>query len=149
MKKAPKGHSLHSAFTMIELIFVIIILGVLAAVALPKFADSKNQAEIANGRAEVSSIRTAIINERQSRLILGESQYITALSVSPYSKLFEGNGTSQLLTYGLAPGNWARVDDTNYTFTVDGVATNFSYFPNDNGKFTCVSGTADCDKLVN
>lgn len=34
------------AFTMIELIFVIIILGVLAAVAIPKFVGVSNQAKI-------------------------------------------------------------------------------------------------------
>lgn len=34
------------AFTILELVFVIIILGILAAIALPKFSSSKDEAEI-------------------------------------------------------------------------------------------------------
>ena len=35
------------AFTMIELIFVIVILGILASVALPRLAATREDAEIA------------------------------------------------------------------------------------------------------
>lgn len=35
MKKAPQEYSLHSAFTMLELVFVIVIIGILAAVIIP------------------------------------------------------------------------------------------------------------------
>ena len=35
MKKAPQEYSLHSAFTMIELVFVIVIIGILATVIIP------------------------------------------------------------------------------------------------------------------
>ena len=41
-----KGIQSNSGFTMIELIFVIVIMGILAAVALPKFAGIQGQAEI-------------------------------------------------------------------------------------------------------
>lgn len=34
------------AFTILELIFVIIILGILAAIALPKLSISKDEAEL-------------------------------------------------------------------------------------------------------
>ena len=37
---------MRKAFTVLELIFVIVILGILAAIALPRFSSSKDEAEI-------------------------------------------------------------------------------------------------------
>ena len=45
------------AFTMIELIFVIVILGILASVAIPRLAATREDAEIS---AAVSNIRTLV-----------------------------------------------------------------------------------------
>jgi type II secretory pathway pseudopilin PulG len=44
---------------MIELIFVIVIMGILAMVALPRFAGVQDDAMIANERSGIESIRTA------------------------------------------------------------------------------------------
>ncbi|MDF1879937.1 prepilin-type N-terminal cleavage/methylation domain-containing protein [Sulfurimonas sp. MAG313] len=46
-------------FTMIELIFVIVILGILAAVAIPKLAATRNDAKIA---AEMTTVSQALTN---------------------------------------------------------------------------------------
>jgi general secretion pathway protein G len=43
-------------FTMIELIFVIVILGILAAVAIPRLAATRDDANIAKALSEVSTI---------------------------------------------------------------------------------------------
>jgi len=140
------------AFTMIELIFVIVILGILATVALPKFGNTRELADIAKGRADIATIRTAIVNERQTRLILGDPSYIDKLSTGVAGdKLFTGNGAGRvLLTYGITAGtgsgDWARTNDTTYTYKVGSAATTFTYTPA-TGLFTCVA-SVDCNKLV-
>lgn len=48
-----------NAFTMIELIFVIVILGILAAVAMPKFMSVSDDAEQASIQGVVGSLATA------------------------------------------------------------------------------------------
>lgn len=53
MKQVQRG------FTLIELVMVIVILGVLAAVAIPKFVDLKSEAQTAALKGVVGGINSA------------------------------------------------------------------------------------------
>ena len=93
------------AFTMVELIFVIVILGILAAVAVPKMGSAKTNADISKGKTDVATIRSSILTERQSQLIKGNNTFIEELS-NDSSMLFMKNkaGDRFLLTYGIGSG---------------------------------------------
>ncbi len=52
--------NLKKGFSLIELIFVISILGIIAAVAVPKLLDSRGSAVVSTVKQDVSTISTAI-----------------------------------------------------------------------------------------
>ena len=56
-------------FTMIELIFVIVILGILASVAIPRLAATRTDAEVA---ATVANLRTLISDAASYYAVKGE-----------------------------------------------------------------------------
>ena len=49
-----------NGFSMIELVFVIVILGVLAAVAVPRFVTTRTDAQVAMARSDIASTLKAI-----------------------------------------------------------------------------------------
>jgi len=59
------------AFTMVELVFVIVVIGILSAIAIPKFAATRDDAIVSKGRAEVGAMRSAVATERQKRILRG------------------------------------------------------------------------------
>lgn len=118
----------HKAFTMIELVFVIAVIGILAGIAIPKFAASRNDAVIAKAKSTVAAVRMGLSTAQQKMTLKGDFTPITTLSVaSGYDKsIFDGiNGvaTNPLLEYpprscktSSANECWYTADRAKYTY---------------------------------
>ena len=70
------------AFTMLELVMVIAVIGILSAIALPRFAANRTDAEIAKAKSIVSSVRLGIATARQKLIMSGTFTPVTTLTDS-------------------------------------------------------------------
>jgi len=138
------------AFTMIELVFVIVVIGILAAIAIPKLAATRDDAIITKARATVASVRSSLSTERQKRILRGDFTTIGDLGDSTYAfRWFDNNSSHPVLEYPIkncASGKrecWNRDSATQYTFK-EGSGTDVVFTLSGN-KFNCTSNCADFD----
>ena len=94
-------------FTLIELVVVIVILGILAAFAVPRFARLDRQARIASVRALEGSLRSGSVLARSQWLAEGLNAATTTIE-----------GSAVTMTFGYPAGTAAGIGNTLATGTV-------------------------------
>lgn len=111
-----KSRAQQAGFTLIELIVVIVILGIMAATALPKFADMSTDARVAKMQAAAGSMKTAAATAHALWLAKGKTSPV------------DMDGTSVAIVEGYpsiaAIATAAGLDATDYVITAGtGVVT--------------------------
>jgi prepilin-type N-terminal cleavage/methylation domain-containing protein len=66
-----------SGFTLIELVIVIVILGILAAVAIPKYEDMREEARTAATKGQLGAIRSALAIQYARNALNGSAGFPT------------------------------------------------------------------------
>lgn len=91
-----QGVNMKKGFTMIELIFVIVILGILAAVAVPKLAATRDDAKIASIKTDIGTLVNAVPSWYQGQK---EASILKAASID--TNTWKQNGSKADFTYSI------------------------------------------------
>jgi prepilin-type N-terminal cleavage/methylation domain-containing protein len=127
------------AFTLIELITVIVILGILGSVAVPMYLDHRADAYRAAEKCTVGAVRTAIFNQHTTNAMQGSTAWATSLdSASAYSTAsattpFFSSSLSNPVTSG-----WRKGSTSN---TYIGPTSTTYYYNSTTGRFSTTSTT--------
>ncbi|MEA1955009.1 MAG: type II secretion system protein [Campylobacterota bacterium] len=104
------------AFTLIELIFAIVIIGVLATVAIPKFSGLSNNSKIAAELSTASSVQVAL-DACHGEWIINEGDFTCGVNINSASDLTDtGYPKQTALTTSVALDKILR-NPVGWTFT--------------------------------
>ena len=131
MKKIQQG------FTLIELMIVVAIIGILAAVAIPAYSDYTIRAKVTEGIGMAAAAKTAVSEYRLSKAgfpSTNASAGISGTISSPFvSSLTVGAGG--VITVTFSPTASSEISGETLIFTPD--------FTNSTVQWTCTAGTVD------
>ena len=148
------------AFTMIEIIFVIVILGILSSVAISKMAVTRDDAVISKARSEVAAIRNAISLKRNTNILMGKgASFPNRLDALEHPTSSDGDAlfghdtnssddNQKLLDYPIyskSKNGWRKIATNKYVFNAVATDVNFTY-TSSNGHFDCDHKSADSAK---
>ena len=120
-RQAPRGEQTTSAirvaagrsgFTLIELLIVVVIIGILASIAIPKFASTKEKAYVAKMKSDLRNLATA------EESYLGDNQvYYGGAVPNPLFSYTPSSGTTITIVQATAAGWSATAAYTGTTKT--------------------------------
>lgn len=115
---------MQKGFTLIELMIVVAIIGILAAVALPAYQDYTIKAKVANAVSSVGSLKTAVaLCAQEAGGVLTSCDTTTAAAPTNIPVF---TATKEVASASVADGVITMTFATNIGTGVDGLAVTFT-----------------------
>lgn len=120
------------AFSLIELLVVVLILGILAAIVVPQFAGATDSARTASVQSTVGGVRASIAAFRTRAVIAGDDPFPTLLELTTVGTVmqqelpanpFSGLSTVQSVTQVQADARAVVGIAAGWNYFVDNTAT--------------------------
>lgn len=116
-----KTPQIRHAFTLVELVMVIVIIGLLAAVVVPKFSDMRGEAQNAAETATISAVTSGIKLSHMTSLAKGTDTYPTTLDSASNGLASETNALfTEVIDEGVKDPNWKKMSKTKYQYVPTG-----------------------------
>ena len=149
------------AFTMVELVFVIVVIGILAAIAIPRLMITRKDAVIVKGKSQISAIRNGISLQKSRNMLKGDAtpypdklDNINVYNVDNKALFYFNDGnSSNILEYPVyskanEDGHWVKTSSNTYAFFVTR-DKNISFdYNSTTGSFDCNHADLDCQQLT-
>ena len=140
---------------MIELIYVIVILGILAAIAIPKLGSVREDAVITKGKSQVASIRSGIAMLKSKRLLEGNTtlpQQLDSADINGTSLFTDIIADYPIYSKGNSDNGWMKIttntpNPISYQYYVSASPVQFDYNKS-TGLFDCTPHTGFCKELT-
>jgi len=85
-------------FTLIELLIVVVIIGILASIAIPKFVNTKEKSYLAQMKSDLRNLATA-----EEAFFYDSAKYTTNLVLL---NNFKFSPSVAVVAFNVAPGGW-------------------------------------------
>jgi prepilin-type N-terminal cleavage/methylation domain-containing protein len=132
-------HTAKKGFTLIELLIVVVIIGILAAIAIPKFSNTKDKAKLASVKTDIRNYMTAEEAYFSDNQTYGSS---TDLTTGNYDFSFSPGNTVGSLDAGTAGGYSLAVENASISKGIYGcqvLAGDATSDPAVQGVITCTT----------
>lgn len=131
-----------SGFTLVEILIVVIILGILAAIVIPQFTDASTQARLSSLKSDLQTIRSQIelykvqhndtlpavgtFNDQMTKetnisgTVVAGGAYGPYMQVVPANPFNDANGVAATAATGIG---WTYLEATGEIRAADGLST--------------------------
>ncbi len=99
-------------FTLIELLIVVVIIGILAAIAIPKFAATKQQAFVSSMKGDLNNLVTA--EEAYFTNYNTYTNTYTSMTTATSAVIWHPSGGNNVTFGSLTSSGWSATMTNNY-----------------------------------